>query len=62
MGIEAVLIALAPAIAKLIDSATADSYDEEAEYQALLDLQRSLADLRFQKAMSETPSTHKDGG
>lgn len=48
---ETVIAALAPSIAKFIELAKADSYDQEAEYQAILKMQRDLADLRAKRIL-----------
>lgn len=52
-AVEAVLAALAPSIAKFIELAQAEKYDPEAEYQAVLKMQRDLADARAKLILSE---------
>lgn len=50
--LEQVLIALIPGLAKLIESALDDDYDQEKELQAILQLQRAAADLRLQRMLA----------
>jgi hypothetical protein len=52
MTIVEALLTLAPYIAKLIESMTSDSYDQEAEKQALLDMERAISDVRAAKALA----------
>lgn len=54
--IEKILIALAPAIAGVIEVALNQTYDQDAETQAILKLQRSAADLRVQIALERAAS------
>lgn len=43
---EAILIAIAPALAKIIENAVSDSYDKNKELQAMLQMQDAIADQR----------------
>ncbi len=49
---EALLIALAPALGQLLESALKDDYDQEAEYQAILKLQRAIYDERLRRLIA----------
>lgn len=49
--IEDVLVAIVPGLAKLLETALADKYDQQAELQALLNIQRALADQRVRNAL-----------
>ncbi len=51
MTVLEALIHLAPHIAKLVESLVADDYDQEAEKQALLGINRAMADARMKKAL-----------
>lgn len=48
---EALITALIPGLLKLLETALADDYDQEAEYQAILKLQRAIADERMRRAV-----------
>lgn len=52
--LEEVLAALIPGLAKLIESALSDDYDQEKELQAMLTMQRALADARVRNALAKT--------
>lgn len=54
-ALEAALVAIIPGLAKLLESALADTYDQQAELQAMLHIQRSLANERVRRAISEAP-------
>ncbi len=49
--LELILLAIIPGLAKLIESAIAENYNQEAELQALFQMQRSLADQRVKNAL-----------
>ncbi len=51
--LESILLALVPGLAKLIASALADEYDQQAELQAMLNMQRALADQRVKGALQK---------
>ncbi len=46
---EEILLALVPGLVDLLKSALADDYDQAAELQAMLKMQRALADARAAK-------------
>jgi hypothetical protein len=50
---EEILAALAPGLAKLIESALADEYDQAKELEAILDMQRATADLRVRRMLHD---------
>lgn len=58
MSLAEVLLALAPTIARLIESVLG-TYDEEAELQAMLQLQRTLANLRAKKMLDEAAALRR---
>ncbi len=47
--LEKILFAILPGFAELLKSALSDTYDQQAELQSLLKIQRSLADARAAK-------------
>ncbi len=47
--IESLIIAILPGLVDLIKNATSDTYDKEAELQAVLRIQRAIADERARK-------------
>lgn len=51
MSVEQVLLALIPGLAQLIESALSSDYDQQAELQAMLNMQRALADARIRAAL-----------
>lgn len=51
MGIAEALAAIAGPLAQLIESMIADTYDQEKEKQALLNLERAAADERMRQAL-----------
>lgn len=51
LTIAEALLTLAPFIAKLIETMTASSYDQAAEKQALLDMERAVSDARMAAAL-----------
>lgn len=50
--LETALVAIIPGLAKLLETALADTYDQEAELQALLSIRRALADQRVRNALA----------
>lgn len=56
MSILDALTAILPGIAKLIENAIGDSYDKEAEKQAMLDMSRALADARVDAVLANAPT------
>ena len=50
---ESILLALIPGLVKLIESALSDNYDQEAEMQALLQMQRAAADERMKRLIAD---------
>jgi hypothetical protein len=53
--IEAILIAIAGPIAKLVENAIGDSYDKDVELQALLDMGRAISDARAKALLDQVP-------
>lgn len=53
MTFAEVLAALAGPITALIELIASDHYDAEAERQALLNLERSIADLRMKRILNK---------
>lgn len=52
MSIAEALAALLPSLAKIIENAISDTYDKDAELQAMLDMQRDIADARVASALA----------
>ncbi len=50
--IEAIAALLGP-IARLIEAMSADDYDQEAEKQAMLDIERAVSDERVRRALKK---------
>ncbi len=51
----ALLVALAPALGKLLELALADEHDEEAEMQALFAMQRAIHNERARRKFATPP-------
>lgn len=52
--IEAILLALAPALAKIIENAmNGDDYDPEVELQAIMKMQRAIHDARMARLLDK---------
>lgn len=49
------LTAFGPLIAKLIENALSDEYDPEVEKQQLMEIQRSIYEIRLQKLAEGAP-------
>lgn len=52
-AIVKVLMLLAEPLAKLIENAASDDYDPEVERQALLNMERKLADERLKRLLKK---------
>lgn len=52
MTIEEALIAIIPVVAKLLEAAISGESDEQAQLQAILNMQRALADARAKSALA----------
>ncbi len=51
MSVVEALLTLAPHIAKLVEAMTKDDYDQDAELQTMLAMNRAIADARAAKAL-----------
>lgn len=52
--IEAILLALVPALAKIIENAlSGDDYDPEVELQAIMKMQRAIHDARMARLLNK---------